>query len=68
MMRGAILRGEEHYLGDAVYASFDGYQIWLRTSDGSNNLIALEPPVFHKLVEFQALIIKALTPEPGELK
>ena len=35
----------ETYLGDAVYASFDGYQIWLRTGDGNNQRIALEPAV-----------------------
>lgn len=42
----------ETYLGDAVYASFDGYQIWLRTGDGNNQRIALEPPVFRALVEY----------------
>lgn len=39
----------ETYLGDAVYASFDGYQIWLRTGDGSNQRIALEPAVLDAL-------------------
>lgn len=45
---------EQHqqYLGDAVYASFDGYQVWLRTGDGSNNQIALEPAVMHRLFEY----------------
>ncbi len=35
----------EMYLGDAVYASFDGYQIKLRTSNGEHttNEIVLEP-------------------------
>lgn len=42
----------EVYLGDAVYASFDGYQIWLRTGDGNNQRIALEPDVYYRLVEF----------------
>ena len=49
---------EETYLGDAVYASFDGYQIWLRTDDGNNQRIALEPLVFLNLLEFRAGIIK----------
>lgn len=42
----------ETYLGDAVYASFDGYQIKLRTGDGNNNVIYLEPPVFAALERF----------------
>ena len=57
---------EEHYLGDAVYASFDGYHIWLRTGDGNNNRIALEPDVFRKLLEFREFIRRASQPEPGE--
>lgn len=40
---------EETYLGDAVYASFDGYQVWLRTADGNDNRIALEPSVLYAL-------------------
>lgn len=34
------------YLGDAVYSSFDGYHIWLKTGDGNNQQIALEPAVY----------------------
>ena len=33
------------YLGDGVYASFDGYQIWLAVNDHNNKVIALEPQV-----------------------
>ena len=43
---------KEEYLGDAVYASFDGWQIWLRTGDGNNNVIALEPAVYQALLDF----------------
>lgn len=43
----------EVYLGDAVYASFDGYQIWLRTGDGGNQRIALDPSVFCALVAYE---------------
>jgi hypothetical protein len=44
----------ECYLGDAVYASFDGYQIWLRTTDGitDTNRIALEPSVLDALRQY----------------
>ena len=45
-------REGEVYLGDAVYASHDGYQVWLRTGDGNNQRIALEPAVFDALVEY----------------
>lgn len=31
----------DSYLGDGVYASFDGFNIWLRTQSG--NEVALEP-------------------------
>lgn len=42
------------YLGDAVYASFDGWHIWLRTTDGisNTNSIALEPEVYAALVQY----------------
>lgn len=36
----------DEYLGDAVYASYDGYHIWLRTGDGNDQRIALEPEVY----------------------
>jgi hypothetical protein len=47
---------DKHYIGDGVYASHDGYQIWLETSDGIRvtNAIALEPGVFASLVEYEA--------------
>lgn len=40
------------YLGDAVYASFDGYHIWLTTGDGNNQRIALEPGVYFSLRQY----------------
>lgn len=43
---------DETYLGDAVYASFDGYHIWLRTGDGNNQRIALEPSVLRELFDY----------------
>lgn len=46
------------YIGDAVYASFDGYQIWLHTTNGITitNNIALEPAVWDALVKFRGFI------------
>jgi hypothetical protein len=46
------MNDNEVYLGDAVYASFDGYQIWLRTGDGNNQRIAVDPAVFDALQEY----------------
>ena len=40
------------YLGDGVYASFDGYQIWLAVNDHNNKVIALEPGVFEALKQY----------------
>ena len=43
----------EEYLGDGVYASFDGYQIWLRTPrENGDHTIALEPEVLRALKEY----------------
>ena len=51
---------EDRYLGDGVYASFDGYHIVLdlRAQDNITK-IALEPYVFEELVRFENDIKKA---------
>jgi len=45
---------EPTYLGDSVYAEFDGYQIWIYTSNGysKENMIALEPSVLRALNDY----------------
>ena len=50
---------EDEYLGDGVYASFDGHQIWLdtRASAHSDNKIALDSEVFFKLMAYQKKIL-----------
>ncbi len=41
------------YLGDGVYASFDGYQIWLTVDrHDSAPLVALEAPVVLALMRY----------------
>lgn len=42
------------YLGDGVYALFDGYGIWLHANDHENptDKIYLEPEVFKALIRF----------------
>jgi hypothetical protein len=46
----------KEYLGDSVYAEFDGYQIALTTENGGandpSNTICLEPAVVVALQEF----------------
>jgi hypothetical protein len=48
----------QQYLGDGVYASFDGYQIWLARNDHANRVIALEPAVFEALIKYAANLKK----------
>ena len=50
----------EVYLGDAVIASFDGCQVWLRTDDGNSNRIALEPPVLQAFLEYVEALKRSL--------
>ena len=51
---------QHEYLGDGVYASYDGYHIWLRTGshDSDENKIALDPSVFRALVKYGARMDK----------
>ena len=44
---------EETYLGDGIYASFDGWYVWLRVDrNGRPEWVGLEPETFATLVEF----------------
>jgi hypothetical protein len=43
----------ERYLGDGLYASFDGFYIKLRSPrDGNDHVVYLEPGVFYALHEW----------------
>ena len=45
------------YIGDSVYAHFDGYQFWLRAPrEGGDHEVALEPPVFDELLKYRAQV------------
>jgi hypothetical protein len=46
------------YLGDGVYASFDGWQIWLAANHHENNVIALDPDVFEQLIQYSKTLKK----------
>lgn len=47
---------EPTYLGDVVYARFDGYHVWLWTDHGFGPecQIAIEPDVWDRLVRYRA--------------
>jgi hypothetical protein len=43
-------QSKEEYLGDGLYASFDGWQVVLRAPrEGGNHWVGLEPEVWRKL-------------------
>lgn len=43
----------ERYLGDGLYASFDGFMITLRAPrEGGDHWVGLEPDVFAALLKF----------------
>jgi hypothetical protein len=62
----------EEYLGDGVYATFDGYHVWLdcRGQDGfsigpgGHRAIALEPPVIARLNKFVLSMTREDSPNP----
>jgi len=57
-VEGAVNTDQE-YIGDGVYASFDGYHIWLRTErDDVVHTIALEPQVLEALVTYRHRLIE----------
>lgn len=43
---------EPTYLGDGVYASCDGYHIWLAANDPENKVVAIEPDVMACLLAY----------------
>lgn len=52
----------KEYLGDSVYAQFDGYHIVLTTENGyeATNTIALEPAVYHALIHYRQRLLAVL--------
>jgi hypothetical protein len=44
---------KEVYLGDGLYASFDGFTIWLRAPrEMGDHIVGLEPQVYAELTRF----------------
>ena len=50
------LKELNEYLGDGVYASFDGFQIWLAVNHHKNKVVALEDTVMTNLIRYNAKI------------
>jgi hypothetical protein len=44
--------GPDAYLGDGVYASFDGHQIWLSVGHHLTRVVALEDRVVMSLIQY----------------
>lgn len=47
------------YIGDGVYADFDGYNIVLTTEDGTNRIV-LEPDVWNDLMNYYQWVLEKL--------
>lgn len=57
---------EDRYIGDGVYASFDGRQIWLRTERyDQTHRIALDQDTFDGLLRYQRDLSNSLKPTGG---
>ena len=54
-MQRKVKVNKETYLGDGLYASFDGFQIVLRAPrETGEHFVALEPSIYSAFVEFAA--------------
>ncbi len=49
---------EQRYIGDGVYAGFDGYSLILETSNGVSitNRVCLEPEVLNKMDQYREYV------------
>lgn len=61
------MEGQETYLGDGLYASFDGCQFKLRAprEDGDHE-VYLEPATYNALVRFVASTCRARGVKPND--
>ena len=58
---------QKSYIGDGVYAIFDGYGIWLHANDPEHptDRIYLEPEVYRELTKFVERIAVQTNSEPA---
>ena len=58
---------DERYLGDGVYASHDGYNIWVRAErNGFEHAVAFEPGLIRLLVRYEQDILRKYSSSHGE--
>jgi len=50
----------KEYLGDGAYADYDGYHVWVTTSNGiyKTNEIAFEPEVMESFIAYWSKILE----------
>lgn len=60
--------GFNRYLGDGVYASYDGYQMWLSLGDHTNRVVALDDPVWDSLVRYRRDLLEKIKQEAAPAK
>ena len=54
---------EETYLGDGLYASFDGWHLHLRAPrEGGDHYVGLEPEVFREFIKYAQSIAEDFPP------
>ena len=58
-----IMDGQHQYIGDGVYASFDGWSVVLRANMPTTDTIFLEPEVAWALVEYIKRVYAQPEPE-----
>jgi hypothetical protein len=59
------MNDRERYLGDGLYASFDGYMVTLTAprQNGATHWVGLEPTVFSALIRFARDVGMSTAPE-----
>ena len=66
-MLTADQKRDERYIGDGVYVTHDGYQVWLRAEfDGFEHSIALEPGLPERVAQYERDIRKKYSTGSGE--
>jgi hypothetical protein len=58
---------EPQYLGDGVYASFDGYGINLAVNDHRNHVVTLDPDVLEALERYIQKVKQAVRDQQANL-
>ena len=56
---------QESYLGDGLYASFDGFSIWLRAPrEHGDHVVCLEPLILKAFIDYAMHVGMLKKPEP----